>query len=218
MFKLPDLPYAYDALQPAISAETMRLHHDKHHAKYVQTTNQLCQAEGLDPGSLEALIASSRQPSRRKLFNNAAQAWNHAFFWSCMSPRGGALRGDLADAIDQAFGGPDGLKQKFAAEGEGHFGSGWVWLLAGPEGLKIQTTHDGDNFVGVDGEVPLLTCDLWEHAYYVDYRNERGKYLGAWFDAVIDWEFASHQLATARGGSAPWRYPAPDGEAMRRTA
>ncbi len=218
MFKLPDLPYPYDALQPTISAETMRLHHDRHHARYVQAVNQLCQPDGLKPESLEALIASSRQPSRRKLFSNAAQAWNHAFFWSCMSPRKGSPGGDLADAIELAFGDLDGLKQAFVAEGEGHFGSGWVWLLAGPDGLRIQSTHDGDNLVGVDGAVPLIGCDLWEHAYYVDYRNERGEYLEAWFDALVDWEFAGHQLAAARGGDQPWRYPAPDGEPVRRSA
>ena len=220
MFKLPSLPYAEDALQPVISAETMRLHHDKHHAKYVETTNILCRDEGLMPDSLEELVAAARTSNRRKLFNNAAQAWNHAFFWSCMTPRSKAPDGELAQAITTAFGGMDALQKTFLAEGETHFGSGWVWLLAGNGGLTVRSTHDGDDFlgrVGPEAEVPLMVCDLWEHAYYVDYRNERPRYLKAWFEQLVDWEFAGHQLAAARGPGEPWRYPAPEkGEARRQ--
>ena len=219
MFKLPDLPYAYDALQPTISAETMRLHHDKHHAKYVQTTNQICEEEGLLPASLEELILKARDAAKPKLFNNAAQAWNHAFFWSCMSPDKGAPDAALAQAIERNFGGVDKLKAKFVAEGGAHFGSGWVWLIAGPDGLQVVSTHDGENHLGQSEIVPLLVCDLWEHAYYVDYRNDRDAFLKAWFDAVPDWSFASHQFAAARGNDGGvWTYPAPEQSAERRQA
>ena len=116
MFKLPSLPYPEDALEPVISAETMRLHHDKHHAKYVETTNTLCRDERLQPGSLEELVSLARSSNRRKLFNNAAQAWNHAFFWSCMTPKSAQPQGELVQAIGTAFGGMDGLKKTFLAE------------------------------------------------------------------------------------------------------
>ena len=209
MFKLPPLPYAYDALEPAVSAETMRLHHDKHHAKYFETTNKLLEKQKGDLPALEDVIAAARREGKAKLFNNAAQAWNHTFFWSCMSPQAGAPSDDLASAIDQAFGGMAGLKTKFVEEGVGHFGSGWVWLTATDNGLRVDTTHDGDNHVGKRSVVPLITCDLWEHAYYVDYRNDREGYLKAWFGALPDWEFASKQFAAARGDGEPWRHPAP---------
>jgi len=218
MFKLPDLPYGYDALQPTISSETMRLHHDKHHAKYVETVNTLCSKEQLTPDSLESLILEARSSRQTKLFNNAAQAWNHAFFWSCMTPDAHPLDGELAAQIAQAFGDVKGFKDKFVQEGEGHFGSGWVWLLATKEGLVVRSTHDGENPLGQDGATPLIACDLWEHAYYVDYRNDRKAYLGAWFDKVADWRFAADQLAAAKGGEV-WRYPAPaGGPALRRQA
>ncbi len=217
MFKLPDLPYAYDALQPTVSAETMRLHHDKHHAKYVETLNGLLEKEGLAPSTLEDLVVQAKKDGKTKLFDNAAQAWNHAFFWSCMTPGAKAPEGDLAREVDTAFGGLDGLKSKFVEEGVGHFGSGWVWLAAGPDGLSIRTTHDGDNPLA-EGATPLITCDLWEHAYYVDYRNDRKAFLDAWFDKLADWGFAGHQLKAARGQGQPWRYPAPDGEPARRQA
>ena len=218
MFKLPALPYGYDALQPTISSETMRLHHDKHHAKYVDTVNKICGDEGLTPASLEALIGDARAAKKTKLFNNAAQAWNHAFFWSCMTPKARAPEGDLQARIAKAFGDLGSLKEKFVTEGEGHFGSGWVWLLAGPDGLEVRTTHDGENFVGQDGVTPLITCDLWEHAYYVDYRNDRKAFLAAWFDKVADWDFAAHQLAAAERNGKAWTYPAPDAEPARRQA
>ena len=219
MFKLPDLPYGYDALQPTISSETMRLHHDKHHAKYVDTVNKICADEGLAPDSLEALIQQARTDRKAKLFNNAAQAWNHAFFWSCMTPDARAPEGELSTRIGKAFGDLASLKEKFVTKGEGHFGSGWVWLLTGPEGLTVRTTHDGDDLVAQAGITPLITCDLWEHAYYVDYRNDRKAFLSAWFDKVADWSFAAHQLAAADGSGEIWRHPAPGADAgLRRQA
>ena len=218
MFKLPELPYAYDALEPTVSAETMRLHHDKHHAKYVETVNSLVDKEGLKAATLEDLIVQAKSAGKTKLYDNAAQAWNHAFFWSCMSPNRQRPDAQLRQLIDQAFGGLDQLKSKFVEEGAGHFGSGWVWLLATGQGLEIRSTHDGINLLDQSGVTPLITCDLWEHAYYVDYRNDRKAFLEAWFDALPDWSFAGHQLQSARGGGEPWRYPAPESEAARRHA
>jgi Fe-Mn family superoxide dismutase len=216
VFKLPELPYAYDALEPTVSAETMRLHHDKHHAKYVETTNSLLEKEGLKPFSLEEVIQKAHEGHKTKLFDNAAQAWNHAFFWSCMSPDQAGPDQQLRRLIDQAFGGLEQLKSQFVEEGAGHFGSGWVWLIAAGDKLEVRSTHDGANLVGQQGRVPLITCDLWEHAYYVDYRNDRKGFLEAWFEALPDWSFAAHQLKAAQGSGEPWRYPAPDREAARR--
>lgn len=219
MFKLPALAYAYDALSPTISSETLRLHHDKHHAKYVETTNALCEAEGLRPETLEDLVVQAYGSNRMKLFDNAAQAWNHAFFWSCMSPSKMRPSGVLAQAIDQAFGSLDGLKARFLEEGEGHFGSGWVWLLHTREGLTVASTHDAGNALVENGEVPLIACDVWEHAYYLDYHQDRKAYLQAWFDALPDWDFAGRQLQAAMGEGEAWRYPTPDAsEPIRRQA
>jgi Fe-Mn family superoxide dismutase len=133
-----------------------------------------------------------------------------------MTPRAKPPEGALADQIQQAFGGLAGLKEKFVAEGVGHFGSGWVWLLAGPQGLQARSTHDGQNVLGEEGVTPLLTCDLWEHAYYIDFRNDRKSFLEKWFDALADWSFAGHQLQAAKGKGEAWRYPPPDGEPARR--
>ena len=218
MFKLPDLPYPHDALEPTISTETMRLHHDKHHAKYVETTNQLMEKEGLAAANLEDLVRQARLAGKTKLFNNAGQAWNHAFFWSCMTPSRSDPDGALAEAIGSAFGGLDGLKAAFVDEGVNHFGSGWVWLTATAEGLKVDSTHDGDNHLLETGDTPLLTCDLWEHAYYVDYRNDRKGFLEAWFDRVVDWRFAAAQLAAHQNQGPAWRYPEPGEEPLRRQA
>jgi Fe-Mn family superoxide dismutase len=195
MFILPELPYAYDALEPAMSAETLRLHHDKHHAKYVETTNSLVE------GSSESLEDVVRRASG-KLFNNAAQAWNHAFFWEAMSP----TPGKPIPEVDAD------VRKRFIEEGVNHFASGWVWLAKGPDGLEVLSTHDGDNLLKRTELTPLLVCDLWEHAYYVDYRNDRKAFLEAWFDKLANWEFAARQL------EKPWRYPAPQAQPERRSA
>jgi Fe-Mn family superoxide dismutase len=210
VFKLPALPYAYDALSPVMSAETLRLHHDKHHGKYVETVNKLCEKDAIRPDSLEDLILQARRSNQTKLFNNAAQAWNHAFFWACMTPTKSRPEGPLAQAIDQAFGSLGALKEEFADQGEAHFGSGWIWLLHGADGLLVKSTHDAANPLGGDRITPLIACDLWEHAYYVDYRNDRRRYLEAWFDALPDWGFAGHQLRAAAKDGQAWRHPAPD--------
>ncbi len=214
MFPLPDLPYGYDALAPVISDKTLHFHHDKHHAAYVKTLNELLATAGKSVGSLESVIKESAEGEQAKLYNNAAQAWNHAFFWNAMSPQRQEPRTAVAEAIEKAFGGLGGLREAFVKEGATHFGSGWVWLTASGEGaLRIISTHDAHDTVTTAGVTPLLVCDLWEHAYYLDYQNDRKAYLEAWFDTLPNWEFAGSQLAAATAGGPPWRYAEPVGEA-----
>lgn len=213
MFILPDLPYPYDALDPTVSERTLHFHHDKHHATYVKTVNELLGAarEQRPPGqSLEDVIRAAQGPTSAKLFNNAAQAWNHAFFWNSMAPEGGAPpSGDLARAITEAFGGLAQLAEAFVTEGAGHFASGWVWLAAESSALKVVSTHDAKTLVGETGSIPLMVCDLWEHAYYLDYQNDRKGFLAKWFETVPNWSFAETQWRAAKGEGQAWRYPAP---------
>jgi len=205
MISLPDLPYAYDALAPTISAETMRTHHDKHHAKYVETTNKLAAENGLDGRSLEGIVAEAASGKLAKLFDNAAQAWNHAFFWDCMTPDRRDPQGDLARAVAGAFGDLAGLKKKFVEEGVGHFASGWVWLAADRAELVVLSTHDSGTLAN-DKRTPLLVCDLWEHAYYLDYKQDRQTFLERWFDKLADWAFAEAQYEAAQGRHEPWTF------------
>jgi superoxide dismutase, Fe-Mn family len=208
MFALPDLPYAYDALSPVISDKTMHFHHDKHHATYVKTLNELLEKAGKSPASLEAVIREAAK-GEKKLFNNAAQAWNHSFFWVSMTPKGEKPSGDLDKAIAEAFGNLASLKTKFVEEGAGHFGSGWVWLLSDKAGkLEVRSTHDAEDLVTQEGVTPVLVCDLWEHAYYLDHQNDRKAFLEAWFDALPHWSFAGFQFKAAKGDGEPWRHPA----------
>ena len=198
-YTLPKLPYAYDALEPAVSSDTLQFHHDKHHKAYVDKTNELAPKAGLDGRTLEEVVREASRTGDKKLFNNAAQAWNHAFFWPCMRPPGGiAPSGELKSAIDGAFESLDGLKDAFVEEGVAHFGSGWVWLVTGSEGLKVISTHDADTVV-TRGLTPLLVCDVWEHAYYLDHKNDRAGFLGAWWDRLANWDFATRQFAAGRG-------------------
>ncbi len=218
MFTLPKLPFGYDALEPVISERTLRFHHDKHHATYVKTTNELLEKAGKTPVSLEQTIVEAAKAGDKKLFNNAAQAWNHTFFWSSMTAHRERPGGDLAKAIDAAFADLDGLKTAFVTEGAGHFGSGWVWLVADRSGaLSVRSTHDADDTVIQSDLTPLMLCDLWEHAYYLDHQNDRKGFLVAWFDALPHWEFAGYQFAAAKGKGEPWRHPAPDAGEQRNT-
>ncbi len=207
MFKLPELPYGYDALQPTVSETTMRTHHDKHHKAYVDTTNSLVGEKGLSGKTLEEVVAFAKEKGEQKLFNQSGQAWNHAFFWECMTPNAAKPEGELAKAIDSAFGSLADLKTKFVTEGVGHFASGWVWLVSEGGALKVISTHDADTAL-VHGVTPILVCDLWEHAYYLDYKNLRKDFLEKWFDGVANWAFAAKQLA-----GETYRYPAPTDEA-----
>jgi Fe-Mn family superoxide dismutase len=205
MIKLPPLPYAYEALEPTVSATTMRTHHDKHHAKYVDVTNQLAGEKGLEGRSLEEIIAEAETRGERKLLNNAGQAWNHAFFWTCMTPDRQAPGAGLQRLIDEGFGGLDQLRAQFVQVGSDHFASGWVWLAVEDGRLAVLDTHDGGTLAGKP-QIPLLVCDLWEHAYYLDYKQDRKGFLEGWFDTVANWAFADAQLAAAQGRQEPWRF------------
>lgn len=207
MFILPKLPYDYAALEPAISADTMHTHHDKHHKAYVDKTNELAPKAGLDGRTLEEIVREAHRKGDAKLFNNAAQAWNHAFFWECMTPDKAQPSPALTTAIEQAFGGLDAFKDAFVEEGANHFASGWAWLVTGSEGLKVISTHDAEDTLIRDGLFPLLVCDLWEHAYYLDYKNDRKGFLKRWLDEVANWSFAEQQLAAANGKGEGFRYP-----------
>ena len=218
MFILPKLPYDYAALEPVMSADTLHTHHDKHHKAYVDKTNELAQKAGLDGRSLEDVVREAQRKGDIKLFHNAAQAWNHAFFWQCMTPDKAAAAGALKTAIEQAFGGLDALKAAFIAEGAGHFASGWVWLAATSEGLKVISTHDADDTLIKDGFFPLLVCDLWEHAYYLDYKNDRKAFLKRWLDEVANWDFAERQLAASNGQGDGFCYPQADEAGATREA
>ena len=215
MFTLPNLPYAYDALSPALSDRTLRHHHDKHHAKYVDTTNTLLKDKpDLAKAPLEEVIAEARERRDAKLFNNAAQAWNHGFFWECMAPGAAKPDGALSEAINAAFGGLDGLRTTLVGEGVGHFASGWAWLIAEGGALKVISTHDAETVADREGSVPLLVVDVWEHAYYLDYQQDREGFLKTWFDSLANWAFAARQFEAATGGGrGGYRYPAPQQKA-----
>ena len=207
MFILPKLPYDYAALEPAISADTMHTHHDKHHRTYVEKTNELAPKSGLAGRALEEVVREAHRKGDMKLFHNAAQAWNHAFFWECMTPGDAQPSAHLTSAIEQAFGSLDAFKEAFVEEGFNHFASGWAWLVTGADGLKVISTHDADDTLIRDGLFPLLVCDLWEHAYYLDYKNDRKAFLKRWLDEVANWSFAERQLAAADGRGDGFRYP-----------
>ena len=187
-FELPALPYAMDALAPVISAETLEFHYGKHHQTYVDKLNGMVDDSQTD---LEAIVRSSDGG----LFNNAAQVWNHTFYWNCMAPGGKALAGGaLADAINGAFGSLDGMKEQFVAAATGNFGSGWTWLVKNAAGgVEIVNTDDADTPLA-HGGTPVLTCDVWEHAYYIDYRNARPKYLDAWW-GIVNWDYVAERFA-----------------------
>lgn len=191
---LPPLPYATDALQPALSADAVRYHYEHHHAGYVATVNRLVKGGEQDFASLGELVEKSSGP----LANAAAQVWNHTFFWESMSPAPGAPSAGLAEAIEQDFGSRATLARRFRLEGQQLFGSGWVWLAVTEAGtLEVVSTPNAGLRLHESSMVPLLVCDVWEHAYYVDYRGDRGAYLDA-FWSVVDWGVASRRYA-ARG-------------------
>ncbi len=189
-FKLPELPYARDALAPHISSETIDFHYGKHHQKYVNTLNGLVEGTDNAGKSLEELIKSTSG----KLFNQAAQVYNHTFYWNSLSPNGGGEpTGAIKEAIDKSFGSFGAFKEKFTAEAGAHFGSGWAWLVRDASGnLSIVGSHDAGNPM-TEGHIPVLTCDVWEHAYYIDYRNARPKYLEGFWN-LVNWDFANANL------------------------
>jgi superoxide dismutase, Fe-Mn family len=193
-FELPSLPYPKDALAPHMSEQTLDFHYGKHHATYVTNLNGLVEGTERANQSLEEIIQGA-DPG--PLFNNAAQVWNHTFFWSCMTPGGGGdPDGDLRTAIESAFGSVDGFKQTFTDKAKTLFGSGWTWLVTGDSGLEIVQTKDADLPLK-HGQTALLTLDVWEHAYYLDYQNARPAYIETWLGNLVNWEFAAGNLAKA---------------------
>ncbi len=207
-FSLPDLPYDKSALDPHISAETLTFHHDKHHATYVTKTNDAIKGTDLEGKSLEEVIKAAEQKGDKGLYNNSAQTWNHTFYWNSMSPNPGAPSDALKGAIDAAFGGMDAFLDKFKAAGAGHFASGWVWLFAKRDGsVEIRDTHDAACLLPSDEGVPLLLVDVWEHAYYVDRRNDRPAYLAAVTGNLLNWDLASSQYDAAKAGQTGWTHP-----------
>ena len=190
-FTLPELPYAMDALSPHISAETLEFHYGKHHNAYVTNLNKLVEGTANAEKTLEEIIKSSDGG----LFNNAAQVWNHSFYWNCLSPNGGGEpAAKLADEINKAFGSFAEFKEKFSTAAATQFGSGWAWLVQKSDGSLdiVKTANAGCPLT--DGVKPLLTCDVWEHAYYVDYRNARPKYVEAFWN-LVNWDFVSSQMS-----------------------
>jgi Fe-Mn family superoxide dismutase len=189
--KLPELPYAKDALAPTISAETLEYHYGKHHNTYVVNLNKLIPGTEFENLSLEEIV----KKSSGGIFNNAAQVWNHTFYWHCLSPKGGGEpSGALADAINKSFGSFASFKEKFSATAVGTFGSGWGWLVKNSDGsLALESTSNAGTPLK-DGKQALLTCDVWEHAYYIDYRNARPNYVEA-FWKLVNWDFVSQNFS-----------------------
>ena len=190
-FELPNLPYALDALAPHISKETLEFHHGKHHATYVTNLNNLVKGGKFEKMGLEEII---KEAGQGPVFNNAAQHFNHSFYWNCLRPHGGGEpRARMADAIKKSCGDFESFKKKFTETAVGHFGSGWAWLVQNADGsLAIEGGHDADNPIAHNKRA-ILTCDVWEHAYYIDYRNARAKYVEAFWN-IVNWEFAESNL------------------------
>jgi Fe-Mn family superoxide dismutase len=197
-YALPALPYDYTALEPCISKSTLEFHHDKHHAAYVNNYNSAVSGTELDSQPIEAVIkAISGDASKAGLFNNAAQAWNHSFYWQCMKPGGGGMpAGALADKIKADFGSFEAFIDEFKKAGATQFGSGWAWLVLDNGTLKVTKTGNAENPM-TSGQVPLLTMDVWEHAYYLDYQNRRPDYISDFVTKLVNWDFVAANLAAA---------------------
>lgn len=189
--KLPQLPYAKEALQPHISAETLEYHHGKHHKAYVTKLNELIKGTEFENSSLEEIIVNSSGP----VFNNAAQHWNHSFFWKCMAPRsGGTPKGSISELINKKFGDFHSFKEEFSKAAVANFGSGWTWIIESDNGgIEIMNTSNAENPMKL-GKKALLTLDVWEHAYYIDYRNSRPDFIKGFWN-LVNWEFANQNLA-----------------------
>ena len=195
---LPPLPYSEEALEPHYSARTISFHYGKHHKTYVDNINKLIAGTEFENKPLEEIVAASvNDPARVGWFNNSAQVWNHTFFWNCMKPGGGDRpQGKLAERIDEAFGSYDKFAEQFKAAAVGRFGSGWGWLVVEGGALKIVTTANADT-PEAHGQRALLTVDVWEHAYYLDYQNRRADFIQAFLDHLVNWKFVAANLAKA---------------------
>jgi len=195
-FEQPPLPYDFNALEPHMSAKTFEFHYGKHHAAYVANLNKLVQDTELADKSLEDVIkASFGDSSKAGIFNNAAQVWNHTFFWNSMKPSGGGEpTGELADKINSAFGSYDKFKEEFKNAAATQFGSGWAWLILDGDTLKVTKTPNAENPLA-HGQKALLTLDVWEHAYYLDYQNKRPDFIQTYLDQLVNWDFAAQNLS-----------------------
>ena len=194
-FELPSLPYANDALAPYMSAETLDFHHGKHHQTYVTNLNNLLKDNELQSASLEDIVVkSSKDTSMAGIFNNAGQHWNHILFWQCMKPNGGgSIPSELEARLNSDFGSVDQFKEAFIQAETTQFGSGWAWLAIDNGKFVVTKSANASNPL-VDGMKPILGCDVWEHSYYIDYRNKRPDYLKAFLDSLVNWEFVASQL------------------------
>lgn len=196
----PDLPYAIDALEPHVSARTLEFHHGKHHKAYVDKLNAAIAGTEYEGQALEMIIAASHRATDSGVFNNAAQAWNHTFLWNSMSPKGSEPQGALAAAINERFGDLAGFRETFKAAALGQFGSGWTWLVHKGGVLDIVSTGNAETPLTSDS-VPLLTLDVWEHAYYLDYQNRRDAYIDAYLSELINWDFAAENYEADRAAA-----------------
>jgi len=197
-FELPDLPYAIDALEPHISKRTLEFHHGKHHATYVTNLNGLVEGTPHENVDLLDIVRDlSDNPGGSGLYNNAAQTWNHTFFWNSMHPNGGGEPGGaMADRINESFGSYDAFRDRFKASALGQFGSGWTWLMA--KGGKLDIVSTGNAILPItDGQTPVLTCDVWEHAYYLDYQNARAAFVDTFLDKLVHWDFVEANIEAA---------------------
>jgi len=195
---LPPLPYAEDALAPHISAETLSFHYGKHHQAYVTKTNDAIKGTPLDDASIEEIVVQAKKDGNQGLYNNSAQVWNHTFYWEGMKPgAGGKPTGAIAEAIEKDFGSYEEFKDKFAAAGANQFGSGWAWLIAKGGKLEITNSPNAVNYLDDSSVTHLLTMDVWEHAYYLDYQNARPKYIDTFLDELVNWDFVNENLAKA---------------------
>jgi Fe-Mn family superoxide dismutase len=194
-FVLPALPYAKQALGQYMSAETLEFHHGKHHKAYVDKTNAMLAEHGLEGASLSRVIRAAKEKGAAGMFNNSAQIWNHSFFWQCLAPPDGQRpTGKLAAMIEEDYGTPDALLAALKEEAVGHFSNGWAWLVLDGGKLGITSLHDADTPLVHEGMKPLLTLDVWEHAYYIDYRNERPKFADNVLGNIVNWDFVSRNL------------------------
>ena len=200
-FSLPELPFAEDALAPHMSAETLSFHYGKHHRAYVTKTNKLLEDKGGEAGSLIEVVRQAKQSGARGLFNNSAQLWNHSFFWQCLAPAEGQKpSGKLEQLIDEGFGGVEAMLKQLETEAVNHFSNGWAWLVLDRDSLRIVSLHDADTPLVHEGMTPLFTLDVWEHAYYIDYRNERPRFASTVLQNIVNWDFIAENL-DGRGAS-----------------
>jgi Fe-Mn family superoxide dismutase len=198
-FTLKPLPFAKDSLGPTMSARTLEHHHEKHHATYVKKLNDFIAGTSFDNQSLEEIIRATAkgEGKEKKIFNNAAQVWNHDFFWESIAPNGGSTPPEpVLNRLNNDFGSFENFREKFVNAAVDQFGSGWAWLVSRNGKLEIATTHDADNPL-THGDFPLWTCDVWEHAYYLDYQQERARFVGAVIDAIANWQFVGKRLVEA---------------------